>query len=360
MQLKHPDQVAESIDRFHRGLWNRESVDRPPVGVTPDRSWLPVKYLKAPFPNKEVVPADVTPSLVRTDYEDASFSRRVLSDDWLPYNAPWRAIPWLEAISGCRVPYASGSLSGAHFVDRVEDLTALPIPATNDWLECLRRQTEDLVATCPADCFVSPSIIRGLSDVVGALRGLTGFFLDLYDAPKLVAAELERVGSLVCDVFDMHFALVPPKLGGYGYIFGYWAPAPSVAIQEDMMGLASPNIFADLFLDHEMRLVEHLGPYTFFHVHATGYAHYPHLLKIPGLAGIQMTVESNGPSLQALVPVMQEILQRTRLIIFVDAFFDELADVAKKLPRDGLYVMVSDKFVESEDAYHDLLARAWP
>jgi hypothetical protein len=158
----------------------------------------------------------------------------------------------------------------------------------------------------------------------------------------------------------MHFGLVQPKLDGYGYIYGYWAPGPTVTIQEDMMGLASPDLFRDLFLDHEVRLVEHLGPYTFFHVHSTGYAHYRHILEIPGLAGIQLTVEANGPSLHSLIPVMQEILQRTRLIVFVDAYFDELTEVAGQLPRDGLYVMVSDKFVESEEAYRELLARAWP
>ena len=358
--MKHPDQVAESIDLFRRGLWNREAVRRPPVGIAPDRGWLPVRYLKAPFLSDEVRPEDVRRSNVRTDYEDASFHRVVLSDDWLPYNAPWRAVPWLEAICGCHVPYASGSLSGAHFVDRVEDLAALPIPADVKWLELLQSETEDLVATCPADCFVSPSIIRGHSDVLGALRGLNNFFLDLYDAPALVSTALERVGSLTRDVFDMHFGLVPPKFDGYGYIFGYWAPGPSVAIQEDMMGLASPKVFADLFLPHEVRLVEHLGPYTFFHVHSTGFAHYVHLLEIPGLAGIQLTVEANGPSLRSLVPVMQEILQRTRLILFVDAYFEELGETARRLPRDGLYVMVSDKFVGSDADYRDLLTRAWP
>jgi hypothetical protein len=358
--LKNPDQVAESIDRFRRGLWDRESVDRPPVGITPDRSWLPVKYLKAEFPRDTVRPEDVTPSLVRTDYEDASFGRRVFHDDWLAYNAPWRAIPWLEAISGCEVPYASGALSGAHFVKSVEDLAKLPIPADNTWLECLRRQTEELVATCPPDCFVSPSILRGHADVLAALRGLDGFFLDLYDAPELITAALERQGHLMRDILDMHFDLVPPKLAGYGHIFGYWAPGPTIAIQEDMMGLASPDLFGELFFDHEARLVEHLGPYTFFHVHSTGYAHYRHLLEIRGLAGIQLTVEANGPSLRTLKPVMEEILGRTRLILFVDAFFDELAEVAAQLARDGLYVMVSDKFVDSDEAYRELLARAWP
>ena len=126
------------------------------------------------------------------------------------------------------------------------------------------------------------------------------------------------------------------------------------------MGLASPDLFRDLFLELEMRLVEHLGPYTFFHVHSTGYAHYRHILQIPGLGGIQLTVEVNGPSLRSLVPVMREILGHTRLILFVDAYFDELCDVATQLPRDGLYVMVSDKFVESEGAFRELLVRAWP
>jgi hypothetical protein len=358
--IKQPDQLEESIDRFRRGLWNREHVDRPPVGVSPDRSWLPMKYLRAEFPKAEVRPEDVTGSLVCTDYEDACSGRTVHSDDWIPYNAPWRAVPWLEAISGCRVPYASGSLSGTHFVERAEDLADLIIPAANGWLECLRSQIADLVATCPTDCFVSPSILRGHSDVIAALRGLNGFFLDLYDAPGLISAAIERIGSLTRDVIAMHFGLVQPKLGGYGYIYGYWAPGPTVTIQEDMMGLASPDLFRDLFLEDEIRLVDHLGPHTFFHVHSTGYAHYPHLLEIPGLAGIQLTVEANGPSLVSLLPVMQEIQRRMRLIVFVDAYFEELSEACKQLAPDGLYIMVSDKFLDSDEEYREFVARTWP
>ena len=357
--IKSADQIAESIDRFRRGLWERESVDRPPVGVSPDRGWLPVKALKGPFPRSEVRADDLSRSLVRTDYEDASFGRKVFSDDWLPSNAAWRAIPWLEAISGCKVRYATGSLSAVPFVESVEDLAALAIPAENDWLVCLQSQTHQLVAECPADCFVSPSDLRGHSDVLAGLRGLNGFFLDFYDVPDLVSAALERVGVLLRDVIDMHFRHVPQKLDGYGYIYGYWAPGPTILIQEDMMGLASPRLFHDVFLVHEARLVEHTGKYTFFHLHSTGYADYRHVLDIPGLAGLEITVEANGPSLLDLEPVMQEILQRTRLILFVDAYFEELSEVARRLPRDGLYVMVSDKFVSSEEDFRSLLARTW-
>jgi hypothetical protein len=319
-----------------------------------------MRYVRTDFSKDEVLPDDVTRWLIRTDYEDASFHRKVFSDDWLPYNAAWRAIPWLEAMSGCHVRYASGSLSPARFVERPEDLAALPIPVDNGWLECLRDQTEELIAACPLDCFVSPSILRGPGDVIGGLRGLEGFFLDLYDAPDLITATADRVGSLMCQVTDMHFGLVTPKLDGYGHIFGYWAPGPTIAIQEDMLGLVSPALFGDLFLQHEIRLVEHLGPCTFFHTHSTGCAYYRHLLDIPGLGGVEIRIEGNGPSLYSLLPAMQEILEHTRLMLYIDSHFDEFAEVARQLPRDGLCIMVSDKFIESEEAYRELLVRAWP
>ncbi|MGA2528756.1 MAG: hypothetical protein ABSG36_06275 [Acidimicrobiales bacterium] len=357
--MKSPEQLEESIDRFQRGFWDREELSRPPLGVSPDRSWLPVNYLRAEFANDQVLPSDVNSSVVRSDYEDASLWRKVRLDDWMPYSAPWRAVPWLEAISGCRVPFASGSLSGTHFVEDPRELASLEIPATNGWLDCLRSQTQELVMTCPPDCFISPSILRGPSDVIAALRGLNGFFLDLYDAPDLISEAIRRIGSLTRDVLDMHFELVQPKLGGYGYIYGYWAPGPTVTIQEDMMGLASPGLFRDLFLEQEQLLVDHLGPHTFFHVHSTGYDHYRHILEIAGLAGIQLTVEANGPSLGDLVPVMEEILGQTRLIVFVDAYFEELVEVVRKLPRNGLYVMVSDKFIDSDVAFKELVRSSW-
>jgi thymidylate kinase len=112
-------------------------------------------------------------------------------------------------------------------------------------------------------------------------------------------------------------------------------------------------------LEQEQLLVDHLVPHTFFHVHSTGYDHYRHILEIAGLAGIQLTVEANGPSLGDLVPVMEEILGQTRLIVFVDAYFEELVEVVRKLPRNGLYVMVSDKFIDSDVAFKELVRSSW-
>ena len=57
--------------------------------------------------------------------------------------------------------------------------------------------------------------------MLAALRGLTGFCCDLYDAPDVVDRAAGRINQLLIRALDQHFALVPSKRGGYGHIFGY-------------------------------------------------------------------------------------------------------------------------------------------
>jgi hypothetical protein len=357
--MKDPAQIEASIERYRRGFWNKESVDRPPVGIAADRTWLPINYLKKPFAREQLLPSDVTRDLVRTDYEDSFAERAVKSDDWLPYAAAWRAVPWLEAICGCPVRYSSGSLAPHRYVETTARLREIDIPANRQWLELLRRQTAELVETARTDCWVSPSILRGPSDVLAAMRGLNDFFLDLYDDPQALAAAAARINKLHLDVLDMHFSSVRPKFGGYGHIFGYWAPGPTTVIQEDALGMCSPSVYRDLFMEHNSEIAERLAPYVLFHLHSTGYRHYRHVLEIPKLAGLQVTVEANGPSLSDLAPVLREILERSRLILFVDSHFDQLQAVISRLPKEGFYLMVSDKFVPTEEDFRRFLAVNW-
>jgi hypothetical protein len=165
---------------------------------------------------------------------------------------------------------------------------------------------------------------------------------------------------LLSRALDQHFALVPPKRGGYGHIFGYWAPGPTVAIQEDMLGLCRPAVFCDRFLQHNSDLVRRLGSYVIFHLHSTGFQHYRRILEIPGLAGLQMTIEAKGPPLGQLVSVFREILERSRLMIFADHRYEELAAVLPQLPTAGLYVVVPQRFISSETDFTRFLSSvAW-
>jgi hypothetical protein len=178
------------------------------VGIYDERIFLPINFLRRPFPHTTVSPTDVSDNLVRTEYEYSFASRSVSSDDFIAFSAPWRGVPWLEACCGCPVRYAEGSLAPAHFLDAPQDLAQMPIPAPNGWFACMRRETERLQAQQPADCWTSPSILRGPSDVLAAMLGLKEFSLDLHDNPQAVAEAAVRVNSLLIKALDMQYALL--------------------------------------------------------------------------------------------------------------------------------------------------------
>ena len=158
-------------------------------------------------------------------------------DNGLPFSAAWRAIPWLEAWCGCPVRHSNGEVAPERFVASAAELGGLPLPLRPEWFECLQTQTARLAATLPEDCWLSPTILRGPSDVLGAMR-----------RPERVLLQRLRLaarggpgggpGQRTADShLKAHFAAVPPKLGGYSHIFGYWARGPTVVIQEDAMGM---------------------------------------------------------------------------------------------------------------------------
>ena len=351
--------LNESIARFQEGFWKRRCLERPPVGIVASDIWTPIKYLRETLPPGPLRPEQVGESLAVTDCQFDAARRRVFRDDWIPFSAPWRAIPWLEACSGCAVQHATGSLAAEPCVANFDELTKIELPADRAWLDCMKAETRRLVATTPKHCWVSPSILRGPSDILAAMRGLSNFYLDLNDAPGIIAQAAQRVNQLLLHVLEMHFSIVARRRGGYGHIFGYWAPEPTVVIQEDAMGMCAPEIYRDLFRPLDAQVVKHLPGPVLFHLHSTGYAHFRHVLDTPDLAGLQLTVEANGPSLVDMAADLREILGRTRLILLVDHGFEHLADVLRRLPTDGLYVLIPDRYLESDEAFVEFVQDVW-
>ena len=357
--MRSQAQLSETIQRFQNSFWGKKATDRPPVGVYDDRIFLPIGFLRRPFRGSIVQPEDLTEGLAMTEYEYWFKDRAVSCDDLLAFSAPWRAIPWLEACAGCPVRYSEGSLAPDHFVESAEELASLPIPAANGWLECMERQTAWLESQVPSDGWVSPSILRGPSDVLAAMRGITNFLVDLIDNPRAVRQAAGRVNQLLLQALDAHFSRVKPKLGGYSHIFGYWAPERTIAIQEDTMGMASPAAYRDIFMEHNAEVVRHLGAYVLFHLHATGYKHYREVLSIPGIGGLQIVMETGGPTLLDLLPVFREILEKSRLILQVGDLVEHLPEILRKLPREGLFLTISSRQIQSDQEFRQFISTNW-
>ena len=357
--MKTQAQLTESIQRFKETFWERKSNGRPPVGIYEEDIFLPIKFLRQPFTRSTVCPDDVNGGLVAGEYEHSFADQAVSCDDFMPFAAPWRGIPWLEAACGCAVQYSEGSLAPCHFIGSADELAYVSIPAPNGWLDCMRRETERLQVQAPPDCWVSPSILRGPSDALAAMRGMTEFFLDLHDDPQAVENAAGRVNQTLMKEIDIHYSVVQPKLGGFAHLFGYWAPGKTIMLQEDTLGMCSPSIYRDIFMQFNATIVKHLGPHVFFHLHTTGYQHYKHVLNIPGIAGLEMTMESIGPTLRNLLPVLREILERTRLIVHLCTGFEYLPEVLRKLPREGFYIAIPSKYIPTDEAFRAFISANW-
>ena len=95
--------------------------------------------------------------------------------------------------------------------------------------------------------------------------------------PKRWKGPRASVNQALMMEIDIHYSLVQPKLGGYAHIFGYWAPGKTIMLQEDALGMCSPSIYRDIFMQFNAEIVKHLGPHVLFHFHSTGYKHYTHV-----------------------------------------------------------------------------------
>jgi hypothetical protein len=357
--MKSGATLKESIYRFKSRFWERTGTGRPPVGIVEAGSFLPVQYLKdGPLP-KDITIEDIRNASIDTDYDFDLQRRKVFSDDFIPYVAAWRAIPWLEAICGCPVHYSSGSLAPGQFVSNAEDLLKCESWYSSSWNDYLIEQTGWLNKNAANDCWVSPTIIRGISDVFAAMRGMDNFFTDLLINTDIIDRAGTYLAGLTQKIIEKHFSIVEPKFGGYGHIYGYWSPQRTNVFQDDAIGMVDPEIFREIFLEKNNMLVSHLGGNAFFHLHSTGFAHYKHVMEIKGLSGIEFTIEQNGPPLRELTGVFQEILGKCRLILFIDAYFEQLNEVLKKLPADGLYILIPSRYIGIDPEFKAFINSNW-
>ena len=192
------------------------------------------------------------------------------------------------------------------------------------------------------------------------MRGMTDFFLDLHDNPQAVERAAGRVNQALMAAIDIHYSIVQPKLGGYGHIFGYWAPGKTIMLQEDALGMCSPSHLSGHLHALQRGNREAPGlPCLFSSAHNRLPALHGTCSNIPGIAGLEMTLETIGPTLRDLVPMFREILERTRLIVHVCTGFEYLPEALRKLPREGLFLVIPTKYIPTDEAFHEFVSSNW-
>jgi len=335
-----PEPLDKKLDRY-RTFWRQAPTDRPILGLTLTTD-TPMDMLDSiEFPREGALyPDDLDLDVFMKWYEQDFQANQALAGDQFWVAVPFWGIPWLEAILGCQVQISGNAIWAEHFLDNYRDLPEFNISITNPWLEKLLEFTNRLVDRFGGRYPVAPPFMRGPSDLITALRGPQRFLLDLYDYPDEVGRLGDSLADIWINVVKRVLDLIPRFHGGYcNGNRQVWSPGTCIETQEDAIGMASPQIYRDLFLSNTQRIVSNFD-FGWIHIHSGYHHNIEELLTIPELAAIEFTIDAPSvPSIEELIPVIQKIQKHKPIIVHGRLCLEEMECLVHNLSPEGLCVI---------------------
>ena len=162
-------------------------MERPLIGFSLG-GWFPLQSYTAlgRFRGPNGIAVDeLLPEDYLADYDRLVASWHGVEDDIIRAVAPLPPFPWLEAMLGARVQVGNEAIWALEGGFEYANLDKLDLSSGNPW----RRKYLEFVAVLKGHfgdrCPVGQPILRGISDMIAALRGASQMIFDLYDTPEL-------------------------------------------------------------------------------------------------------------------------------------------------------------------------------
>ena len=331
---------------LHRAFWERAAQPRPLFGI--NVGWT----LGQRFPRLSrtisagpVKPDDIDIPLFLADCDGLYEAHRGLGD--FPYTgAPFVGIPWMEAILGCPVMYSpSGGFWAETCAGELDSLAVAP-PLESPWTRKLLEIMQALVEHSRGRYSVAPTLMRGPSDMMAALRGTGQLPLDLLDAPGAARRLAGRCADTWLEIGKAQLALIPES--AHGYLAGdaalrTWAPDKILWLQEDAMAVLSPDLYREFFLPLDRRIAAAV-PCVAFHLHGSALWAVDALVEVEDLDVIELNFEDAACDVDGTFAGWKKIRARKPLVIwrkYADDFPVWLDRVLAEIPAPGVSIQVS-------------------
>ncbi|MCL5111086.1 MAG: hypothetical protein M1401_19895 [Chloroflexi bacterium] len=336
------ERTAELIQR-HRAFWHREKVDRPLLAAIP---YVPLAPMAIPVPaaawqgdELQLVPEILDPAAF-ADFE-AEPGAKPFKGDLFNFRAPFRRLPWVEAVLGCPImaDRSSGSIWAQPCLERPADWPRLALRDDNPWLAKLLAFLAELVARRDGTYWPVLTLMRGPIDLARAVLGDNALCLALYDAPEDLRDLLGAVSDVFVATVKAQHAATPRFHEGYLSPFGIWAPGSCVNTQADQSSIISARTYEQVILPFEDKVCRPFD-YSAIHLHS-GFLHtVPPLLaaELPRAIEIALDTGSTPVTTRDLVPVCRQILARKPLLIHGNMSAADLDYLIAELPPTGLHI----------------------
>ena len=328
-------QLLKAIE-LHRDYWERRSMSMPLVSFHIGDT-LVSRQFQAARPllrdHVRIGPEMITVEDFIADYERMWRESEATGQNGIFTAEPFTGIPWMEAMLGCAVYGSVGALLTEPCMSTVEQLQGIRLDADDPWLGKYLEFTRKLVTVSAGRFPVGQPIMRGPSDIVGALVGQSTMVLLMADFPDQMRSVFQKVAEIFLDVIRRQQREVPAYHGGASIGFYHlWTPGKCIWFQEDLSALLSPDYYSR-FLKGADELICHDHDYTVVHLHPSSFFLLDQLLGIGGLSAIEVNKDIGGPSVERMIPVLARIQQEKNLVVWgelsqqdVDTILDELPD----------------------------------
>jgi hypothetical protein len=302
------------------------------------------------MPSGPVQPENILVSELLQDC-DARWEAQQGIGDFPFTGSPFPSIPWLEAIAGCPIMASPTSFWAEPCLADYRTWQWPGRVLENPWARKLLELMQELVEHSRGRYQVSPSLMRGPSDILAALRGASQFALDFLDTPEHVRPALQRCAAIWREMAQAQLELIPPSSEGYIALessLRAWAPQRLLWLQEDAMALLSPKLYAEFVLPLDRQLSS-LFPAVAFHLHGNALWAIDELTHVPGIDVLELNLEAAFVDVPGTFAGWKKIQEHKPLVMW--RLYDEdfpawLEKVRREFPARGLSIQVTARNLE--------------
>ncbi len=305
---------------------------------------------------------NITPDMLNVeeflpDYERMyNVSENISCNDSFWAAEPYAAIPWIEAMLGCRIFPGNNSFVSEPCIAAPNELGKARIDFDGVWVKKYCEFLTQLKKLSGGRFPVAQSsILRGLLDCLGAVLGQTQMIFALYDNP----VEVETFVNILCDDFisliKLQYEYINPFYGGS--IADIWAPDKYMMhYQDDLTAIASPWAFERYLKTCHDKICSEFN-YSYFHIHPASFMILDNLLSIENLGVVQTQKDVGGPSVDEMLPYLTRILKKKKLFFSGSFSFVELDNILEILPAAGLFLHISTDTLEDASVVSEYIKK---
>lgn len=291
-------------------------MDHPLVGVLVNRM-QPLKHFPVCRDDGGLDPADLKVEAFVAECERRHQASETTGGDAVYVAYPWAGLPWMGGMIGLQVRFEGGYAWSVKYEGDWRAYAPEHIPWDNGWQGKINELTRETVTAADGHYPVGPCHLHGPVDVAAAMIGAEQLALAVYDAPQELHRLLDTITDAWLKVVDGQYAIVPKYDGGYwNGNQPLWTPGRNMFVPADAVSMFSPDTVEEFVTPRLRRITEHLD-YCIAHTHSTYLHAIDSVLAIEGFQAIQVGMDTNGPALEEVLPVMRRIQESRALIVAV-------------------------------------------